>query len=216
MPELAAGYAVRPATADDLDGILELFDAYDVWDFGRTDTVREHLEADWVAPGFDPALDTWLVTDDGGGVVAFASVQGMATEAAREAYGRVHPDHHGRGIGSFLVPVTEDRARARPGIAPAAVRNFSTSTDASARTLLEDHGYWPFDPVSHEHTDDCSGTVRYIDELRANGPRLRELRRRARTGALTLVYSAHDSEHNDAVVLAEVLRRGLPNSDRPR
>ncbi len=57
---------------------------------------------------------------------------------------------------------------------------------------------------------------RYIDELRANGPRLRELRRRARTGTLTLVYSAHDSEHNDAVVLAEVLRRGLPKSDRPR
>jgi uncharacterized protein YeaO (DUF488 family) len=51
---------------------------------------------------------------------------------------------------------------------------------------------------------------RYIDELRANAPRLRELRRRATTGTLTLVYSAHDSEHNDAVVLAEVLRRGLP------
>jgi uncharacterized protein YeaO (DUF488 family) len=57
---------------------------------------------------------------------------------------------------------------------------------------------------------------RYIDELRANRPRLRELRRRARTGTLTLVYSAHDSEHNDAVVLAEVVRRGLPKSDRPR
>ena len=57
---------------------------------------------------------------------------------------------------------------------------------------------------------------RYIDELRANGPSLRQLRRRARTGTLTLVYSAHDSEHNDAVVLAEVLRRGLPKSDRSR
>ena len=51
---------------------------------------------------------------------------------------------------------------------------------------------------------------RYIDELRASRPRLKELRRRARTGTLTLVYSAHDSEHNDAVVLAGVLRRGLP------
>ena len=54
---------------------------------------------------------------------------------------------------------------------------------------------------------------RYIDELRANRARLQELRRRARIGTLTLVYSAHDSEHNDAVVLAEVLRRGLPKSD---
>jgi uncharacterized protein YeaO (DUF488 family) len=51
---------------------------------------------------------------------------------------------------------------------------------------------------------------RYIEELRADAPRLKELRRRASTSTLTLVYSAHDSEHNDAVVLAEILRRGLP------
>jgi uncharacterized protein YeaO (DUF488 family) len=51
---------------------------------------------------------------------------------------------------------------------------------------------------------------RYIDELRGERPRLKELRRSAREGTLTLVYSARDSEHNDAVVLAEVLRRGLP------
>ena len=51
---------------------------------------------------------------------------------------------------------------------------------------------------------------RYVEELRGQRPRLTELRRRARDGTLTLVYAAHDSEHNDAVVLAAVLRRGLP------
>ena len=51
---------------------------------------------------------------------------------------------------------------------------------------------------------------RYIEELRRNRPQLAALRHRAREGTLTLVYSAHDREHNDAVVLAEVLRRGLP------
>ena len=51
---------------------------------------------------------------------------------------------------------------------------------------------------------------RYVEELRGERPRLTALRRRARHGTVTLVYSAHDSEHNDAVVLAEVLRRGLP------
>jgi uncharacterized protein YeaO (DUF488 family) len=51
---------------------------------------------------------------------------------------------------------------------------------------------------------------RYIEELRVQRPRLAHLRRLARAGTLTLVYSAHDEEHNDAVVLAEVLRRGLP------
>jgi uncharacterized protein YeaO (DUF488 family) len=47
---------------------------------------------------------------------------------------------------------------------------------------------------------------RYRDELAAQGEKLRELRGRARKGTVTLVYSAGDTEHNDAVVLAEVLR----------
>jgi uncharacterized protein YeaO (DUF488 family) len=49
---------------------------------------------------------------------------------------------------------------------------------------------------------------RYTAELAGQQEKLRELRRRARTGTLTLVYAARDSEHNDAVVLAEVLRHG--------
>ncbi|MEO8687902.1 MAG: DUF488 domain-containing protein [Solirubrobacteraceae bacterium] len=51
---------------------------------------------------------------------------------------------------------------------------------------------------------------RYIEELRDRRAGLTGLRRRAREGTLTLVYSAHDTEHNDAVVLAQVLRHGLP------
>jgi len=57
---------------------------------------------------------------------------------------------------------------------------------------------------------------RYIEELRHHRPQLEALRRRAREGTLTLVYSAQDSEHNDAVVLAEVLRRGLPARENER
>ena len=53
---------------------------------------------------------------------------------------------------------------------------------------------------------------RYVDELRRQRPRLTELRRRARRGPVTLLYAARDAEHNDAVVLGEVLRRGLPRS----
>jgi uncharacterized protein YeaO (DUF488 family) len=51
---------------------------------------------------------------------------------------------------------------------------------------------------------------RYVAELREHRSLLSELRQRARQGTLTLVYSARDTEHNDAAVLAEVIRRGLP------
>jgi uncharacterized protein YeaO (DUF488 family) len=49
---------------------------------------------------------------------------------------------------------------------------------------------------------------RYADELSGKDAQLATLRRRAQKGTLTLVYSARDTEHNDAVVLAEVLLRG--------
>jgi uncharacterized protein YeaO (DUF488 family) len=47
---------------------------------------------------------------------------------------------------------------------------------------------------------------RYTVELEAQEGKL--LRGRAREGTLALVYSARDTEHNDALVLAEILRRG--------
>jgi uncharacterized protein YeaO (DUF488 family) len=53
---------------------------------------------------------------------------------------------------------------------------------------------------------------RYNEELGAQQGKLRALRRHAREGTLTLVYGARDTEHNDAVVLARVLRRGRRSS----
>lgn len=46
---------------------------------------------------------------------------------------------------------------------------------------------------------------RYAAELRDHPDQLAELRRRAREGPLTLVYSARDEAHNDAVVLRQAL-----------
>lgn len=46
---------------------------------------------------------------------------------------------------------------------------------------------------------------RYRDELRQHKALLDEIRSLAKTSTVTLVFSAHDEEHNDAVVLREVL-----------
>jgi len=46
--------------------------------------------------------------------------------------------------------------------------------------------------------------ARYSAELKGN-PSVDGLRERGRDGVLTLVYSAHDEEHNQAVVLRDVL-----------
>jgi uncharacterized protein YeaO (DUF488 family) len=46
---------------------------------------------------------------------------------------------------------------------------------------------------------------RYRSELSAHTDLLNELRAMARAGPLTLVYAARDEQHNDAVVLRDVL-----------
>lgn len=46
---------------------------------------------------------------------------------------------------------------------------------------------------------------RYATEIRGNPDALEDLRRLARNGRITLVYSARDELHNDAVVLRKMI-----------
>jgi uncharacterized protein YeaO (DUF488 family) len=48
---------------------------------------------------------------------------------------------------------------------------------------------------------------RYAQEVHKNGDLLEQLRSLARHGPITLVYSAHDEKHNDAVELRELILR---------
>jgi len=48
---------------------------------------------------------------------------------------------------------------------------------------------------------------RYAAEVHEHRDELDQLRNLMQTGAVTLVYSAHDEAHNDAVVLREILLR---------
>jgi uncharacterized protein YeaO (DUF488 family) len=49
--------------------------------------------------------------------------------------------------------------------------------------------------------------ARYRGELRGHVPELAELRARARKGTVTLLFAARDVDHNEAVVLKEVLAK---------
>jgi uncharacterized protein YeaO (DUF488 family) len=50
--------------------------------------------------------------------------------------------------------------------------------------------------------------ARYRDELAAQSERVEVLRRRARDGAVRIVSAAPDTEHNNAVLLAALIRDG--------
>ena len=89
---------------------------------------------------------------------------------------------------------------------PRGVRREEVHLDEWARELAPSTGlrrWFGHDPARFEEFQ-----RRYIEELASQAQKLRELRARAREETLTLVYAARDTEHNDAVVLAELLRRG--------
>jgi uncharacterized protein YeaO (DUF488 family) len=59
----------------------------------------------------------------------------------------------------------------------------------------------------------CSRYRRELESPEAR-EKLDELAHRAARETVTLIYSAHDQEHNNAVVLAEELERRLPRARR--
>lgn len=71
----------------------------------------------------------------------------------------------------------------------------------------------PSDALRHWYEHDLDRfdefRCRYVGELDTRRKLLTELRRRARSGRVTLVFAARDFEHSNAAVLASVLRAGL-------
>ena len=56
---------------------------------------------------------------------------------------------------------------------------------------------------------------RYIEEVKQHANLVIDLRTLARQGIVTLIYSAHDEAHNDAVVLRDFLLGKSPKLKRP-
>ena len=56
---------------------------------------------------------------------------------------------------------------------------------------------------------------RYFEELTANPDAWKPILQAARRGTVTLIYSSHDTEHNNAVALQDFLNRHI-GKDSPR
>jgi mycothiol synthase len=137
-----AGYTVRPSTREDLDDIAALIQAVDRQDEGIVDPVRGHLEDDWANPLFDAPLDTLVVVAESGEPAAYASAWGIEPTSSVEAWINVHPDHRGRGLGTWLVGWAEARSRrylSRPGTST--LLRPSVSSSGAGGAFLRGLGY---------------------------------------------------------------------------
>jgi mycothiol synthase len=101
---------VRVATLDDLGDALAVVGAKDVDEFGEPNADERILLANWRSHRTDLARDVWLAFGDGR-PAGYAHVLLYGDTAEVDDNSGVHPDFRGRGIGSHLLELAEERAR---------------------------------------------------------------------------------------------------------
>jgi mycothiol synthase len=154
-PRLPAAFQIRSATPNDVTAAAAVAHACDLEDIGEPEMFEDWLHDDWVRPRFDPSADAWVVTEQEGGIVAFAYTWDEEPSTLFDSTGYVHPAYRGLGIGMVLIDAVERRAlRDRASVSPDRVIRVLQSFDedasgrrdpqaSGARDLFERLGYVP-------------------------------------------------------------------------
>jgi GNAT superfamily N-acetyltransferase len=136
---LPPGFSVRRPTFEDLPEVVQLVRASELDLDGFARASEADMRSRWEMPGFDLALDGWLVIAPDGRLAANAQI---GHREAERLYGgaRVHPDYIDQGLYAYLLEHLLERAReliteARPDIR-VTLNVFTTETYAEADEAL--------------------------------------------------------------------------------
>ena len=136
--------AARPPELSDLEAVTELIVACERADVGVVAVSEEEIENSWQAPGFMLRTDAWVIVTKRGQIVGYADVRRSGAYQLTSLL-RVHPDYLGRGIGTLLVWLTEERARdlmrVLPVDEPVTLINCVCSLNERSKHLFEREGY---------------------------------------------------------------------------
>jgi mycothiol synthase len=143
---LPGGYTSRPARLDDVEATVAMMNADAKQLVGIEKFVVEDTRAEWQTPGFNLEQDTHLVLDQKGQVVAYYEVWDPDPPHVNiYVWGRVHPEHTGKGIGTYLMNWAEERARLSLPKSPPEARvimtGFAISLNGTSRELFLAEGF---------------------------------------------------------------------------
>jgi mycothiol synthase len=143
---LPEGYTMRPVCMDDAEAVVKLENAWSRQALGLDKFTVEDTRGEWTSPGFELGRDARLVLAPDGQTVGYYEVWDSSDPHVRIiCWGKVHPEHAGRGIGSAMLAWAEERARQSIALTPAGTRvvlvAFALSLDRPAETLLLDNGF---------------------------------------------------------------------------
>jgi mycothiol synthase len=135
---LPGGYTQRPAIDADLDVVVRLIEDADRALGLDPDPIREYLTWIWHVPLTDLGRDTRLALK-GSEVAGYAQGMWSLEEGGPlDSLIRVHPNHLGRGIGSWALAWVEALATERSS---EGVRAQTVDRDVAGRALLLSRGY---------------------------------------------------------------------------
>jgi len=139
---------LRPAQWADVKPVAQLI--LDVCTADGDPTVAvtpEELEREWKSPDFNLEKNAWVVETVDGRIVGFQEFNNRHAHASLMGDGYVHPEYHGRGIGTAMLRALEARSREEIQLAEPDLRIFIRNgmpiDDTIARELHENEGYHP-------------------------------------------------------------------------
>lgn len=126
-----SGYVARPLSRRDSSAVYALLAAQEMHDIGSVEIEEADIISDWARPSFDVHNSTVGVCE-GAELVAYAEDSGHDRGDAG-----VHPDHRGRGIGTWLARWMQRTVRERGG----SVIGMPVPRGSAGDRLLEALGY---------------------------------------------------------------------------
>lgn len=143
------GFAVRLATWDDLDDVVDLYNACSLDRIGEAIHERDDIHHRWLEP--DRFEETLIAEDASGRIVGYGEFHAdrdpWTDELDLYLEARVHPDATGRGLGTFYLDRATDAAwLAAEEVAPdqrVALRTTLADATDRGRALFERLGFVP-------------------------------------------------------------------------